>query len=124
MACFSRPPRIFTSSGMRAASSTSSWSSSGTRHSSDVAMLILSVSMQQIVGQLRLGIDRQHAIQIVIACRALAKAAASGSRRQRLVPQQQLGGHIFGKHLHVGTVALLERQTRALAGTPSPAARD
>ena len=44
------PPRILTDWGMRAASSTSSWSSSGTRHSSDAAMLILSVSMSKSSG--------------------------------------------------------------------------
>ena len=48
--CLSTPPRTLMDAGMDAAISSSSWSSSGTRHSSDTAMLILSVSISRSSG--------------------------------------------------------------------------
>ena len=86
--CFSSPPRILTASGMRAASSTSSWSSSGTRHSSEIAMLILSVSSSRSSGSCVSASTASMRLSAssLVACR---NASAIASRRARAVQPQQ-----------------------------------
>ncbi len=120
--CFSAPPRILTSAGMRAASSTSSWSSSGTRHSSDTAMLILSVSSSRSSGSC-VSASTANMRFSASSPSARAKAAASASPiAPWLHAAAARATSSSRKTSHVGPIALLERQTRPSRGSPWPGA--
>ena len=108
MTCFSSPPRTLTSPAMRAVISTSSWSSSGTRHSSDVAIVILSVSISRSSGSCVSRVDDQHAVERVVAVRA----AERGDDRVVVArgTQHQIARLVARKDLQIGAVALFRRQ--------------
>ena len=76
--CLSRPPRTLIEAGIEAASSTKLWSSKGTLHSKDTAMLILSVSISKSSGSWVCASTENIRLRSSVLP-AIAKAPASGS---------------------------------------------
>ena len=98
ISAFSSPPATLCAAGICAASSTSSWSSSGTRHSSDAAIVILSVSISRSSGS--------------CVCASTANMRASGS----LPPAASKAAAMASRRCGVRTVSIC----CAAAGSNTP----